>query len=97
MRWEGDTSSCLVLLVIGLLVPVLAAGHILRGVAHLGGIVVDLAQLAAQIARILAVQAHVELLAVSGMRVLGMGHHLAAIVGLWLILGAHEAGLRGAC
>ncbi len=29
------------------------------------------------------------------MRILGVGHHLAAIVGLWLILGAHEAGLGG--
>lgn len=84
----------LVLLVVPILVPVLAAGHVLRGVAHLGGVVVDLAQLAAQIPGILAVQAHVELLAVGGMGVLGVGHHLAAIIGLGLILGALEAGLR---
>lgn len=95
---DGSLSAlALVLLIIGLLVPILTAGHILGRIAHLGDIVVDLSQLAAQIAGILTVQADIELLAICGMRVPGMGDHLTTHIGLGLVLGAGEAALGFLC
>lgn len=94
----GSLSAlALVLLIIALLVPILTAGHILRRIAHLSNIVVDLSQLAAKIARILTVQADIELLAICGMRVPGMGDHLATHIALGLVLGAGEAALGFLC
>lgn len=89
--------NALILLIIAILVPILTAGHILRRIAHLGDIVVDLTQLATQITWILTIQADIELLAICGMRISGMGNHLAADIGLGLILGAGEAALGFLC
>lgn len=70
------------------------SAHVLRGVASLRLLVVDLSDLAAEVPGLNAVQAHVEALAVSRVRELGVGHGQALGVNL-LVLGALETvGLR---
>lgn len=68
------------------------SGNILGRIAALRHLVINGARLAAQIARLHAVQAHVELLAIGRMRELGMGDRLAVgIVALQRLLGALES------
>ena len=81
----------LVLLLVGVLVPVLAAGHIFGGVAHFRLIVVDFAELAAQVSWVFAVEADVELLAISWVRILGMHDDLTILIGLWTVFRTGEA------
>lgn len=81
----------LVLLVVSGRVPVFASGHVLRRVTPLGLLVVHLSHGAAQRTRFESVQADVELLAVGGVRVLGVHDDLAGVIGASRVLGARES------
>lgn len=72
-------------------VPVFTPGHVLGCVTPLGLVIVHLSHGAAQGTGFQSVQAHVELLAVGGMGVLGVHNHLSGVVGASAFLGARES------